>query len=31
VEQGLLCDTGERVFLSREGKFLADAVIERLL
>jgi oxygen-independent coproporphyrinogen-3 oxidase len=31
VEQGLLRDTGERVFLTREGKFLADAVIERLL
>jgi oxygen-independent coproporphyrinogen-3 oxidase len=31
VEQGFLNDDGRRVFLSREGKFVADAVIERLL
>ncbi len=31
VEQGFLIDDGRRVFLSREGKFVADAVIERLM
>jgi oxygen-independent coproporphyrinogen-3 oxidase len=31
VEQGFLIDYGRRVYLSREGKFVADAVIERLL
>jgi oxygen-independent coproporphyrinogen III oxidase len=31
VEQGLLIDDGQRVFLSREGKYVADGVIERLL
>jgi oxygen-independent coproporphyrinogen-3 oxidase len=31
VEQGFLGDDGRRVFLTREGKFVADAVIERLL
>ncbi len=31
VEQGFLLDTGDRVRLSRRGKAVADAVIERLL
>jgi oxygen-independent coproporphyrinogen-3 oxidase len=31
VEQGFLDDDGQRVCLTREGKFVADAVIERLL
>ena len=31
VSKGFLNDDGRRVFLSREGKFVADAVIERLL
>jgi oxygen-independent coproporphyrinogen-3 oxidase len=31
VDQELLLDTGERVFLSRRGKYVADGVIERLL
>jgi oxygen-independent coproporphyrinogen-3 oxidase len=31
VEQGLLADDGERVRLTRPGKYVADAVIERLL
>lgn len=31
VEQGFLVDTGDRVRLSRRGKAVADAVIERLL
>src|SRR5262249_43423253 len=31
VEQGLLCDDGEGVCLTRRGKYVADAVIERLL
>jgi oxygen-independent coproporphyrinogen-3 oxidase len=31
VELRLLCDDGERVYLTREGKYVADAVIERLL
>jgi oxygen-independent coproporphyrinogen-3 oxidase len=31
VEQGFLSDDGRRVCLSREGKFVADAVVERLL
>jgi oxygen-independent coproporphyrinogen-3 oxidase len=31
VEQGFLIDDGRRVFLSHEGKFVADAIIERLL
>jgi oxygen-independent coproporphyrinogen-3 oxidase len=31
VEQGLLCDDGERVRLTRAGKYVADGVIERLL
>jgi oxygen-independent coproporphyrinogen-3 oxidase len=31
VELGLLIDDGARVFLSREGKFVADGIIERLL
>jgi oxygen-independent coproporphyrinogen-3 oxidase len=31
VEQGFLSDDGRRVCLTREGKFVADAVIERLL
>jgi oxygen-independent coproporphyrinogen-3 oxidase len=31
VEQGFLIDDGRQVYLSREGKFVADAVIERLL
>jgi oxygen-independent coproporphyrinogen-3 oxidase len=31
VEQGLLDDDGRRVCLTHEGKFVADAVIERLL
>lgn len=31
VAQGFLADTGERVHLTRQGKAVADAVIERLL
>jgi oxygen-independent coproporphyrinogen-3 oxidase len=31
VELGLLADDGRRVFLTRQGKYVADAVIERLL
>ena len=31
VEQELLRDDGERVCLTRAGKYVADAVIERLL
>jgi oxygen-independent coproporphyrinogen-3 oxidase len=31
VEQGFLCDDGARVCLTREGKYVADGVIERLL
>jgi oxygen-independent coproporphyrinogen-3 oxidase len=31
VEQGFLVDDGRHVYLSREGKFVADGVIERLL
>ena len=31
MEQGLLQDDGKRVLLTREGKYVADAVIERLL
>jgi oxygen-independent coproporphyrinogen-3 oxidase len=31
VEQGFLQDDGERVALTRQGKYVADAVIERLL
>ena len=31
VEQGLLADDGERVFLTRQGRYVADAVIEELL
>jgi oxygen-independent coproporphyrinogen-3 oxidase len=31
VEQGLLDDDGKRVWLTRRGKYVADAVIERLL
>ncbi len=31
VDLGLLIDDGRRVYLSREGKFVADGVIERLL
>jgi oxygen-independent coproporphyrinogen-3 oxidase len=31
VEQGFLIDDGRRVYLSREGKFVADGVIERLM
>jgi hypothetical protein len=31
VEQGFLGDTGGRVALTRQGKAVADAVIERLL
>ncbi|MGL4549916.1 MAG: coproporphyrinogen-III oxidase family protein, partial [Gemmataceae bacterium] len=31
VELGLLLDTGDRVFLSSRGKYVADGVIERLL
>jgi oxygen-independent coproporphyrinogen-3 oxidase len=31
AEQGLLADDGERVCLTRPGKYVADAVIERLL
>jgi oxygen-independent coproporphyrinogen-3 oxidase len=31
VEQGLLADDGVRVWLTRQGKYVADAVIERLL
>jgi oxygen-independent coproporphyrinogen-3 oxidase len=31
VEQGLLADDGRRVCLTRRGKYVADAVIERLL
>jgi oxygen-independent coproporphyrinogen-3 oxidase len=31
VEQGVLEDDGERVRLTRRGKYVADAVIERLL
>lgn len=31
VEQGLLVDDGRSVFLSRRGKYVGDAVIERLL
>jgi oxygen-independent coproporphyrinogen-3 oxidase len=31
VELGLLCDNGQAVRLTRQGKYLADAVIERLL
>jgi oxygen-independent coproporphyrinogen-3 oxidase len=31
VELGLLADDGRRVFLTRQGKFVADAIVERLL
>jgi oxygen-independent coproporphyrinogen-3 oxidase len=31
VEQGLLADNGQHVRLTRQGKYVADAVIERLL
>ncbi len=31
VEQGFLIDDGRHLYLSREGKFVADVVIERLL
>jgi oxygen-independent coproporphyrinogen-3 oxidase len=31
VERGFLVDDGQHVYLSREGKFVADAVIERML
>jgi oxygen-independent coproporphyrinogen-3 oxidase len=31
VEHGFLADDGERVCLTREGRYVADAVIERLL
>lgn len=31
VALGLLADTGERVFLTRRGKYVADSIIERLL
>ena len=31
VAQGLLADDGRHVFLTRPGKYVADAVIERLL
>jgi len=31
VEQALLHDNGQRVYLTHEGKFVADGVIERLL
>jgi oxygen-independent coproporphyrinogen-3 oxidase len=31
VEQGFLIDDGQCLYLSREGKFVADAVIERLM
>ena len=31
VEQGLLADDGPSVRLTRQGKYVADAVIERLL
>jgi oxygen-independent coproporphyrinogen-3 oxidase len=31
VDLGLLTDDGERVFLTRQGKYVADAVITRLL
>jgi oxygen-independent coproporphyrinogen-3 oxidase len=31
IDLGLLRDDGARVYLSREGKFVADAIIERLL
>lgn len=31
VDQGVLIDTSERVFLSANGKYVADAVIEKLL
>jgi oxygen-independent coproporphyrinogen-3 oxidase len=31
VDLGLLCDDGRRVCLTRAGKYVADAVIERLL
>ena len=31
VEHGLLADDGERVFLTRRGRYVADAVIEELL
>jgi putative oxygen-independent coproporphyrinogen III oxidase len=31
VDLGLLCDDGQRVKLTRSGKYVADAVIERLL
>jgi oxygen-independent coproporphyrinogen-3 oxidase len=31
IEQGLLADDGRRVRLTRRGKYVADAVIERLL
>lgn len=31
VDQGMLADDGESVFLTREGKYVADAVIECLL
>lgn len=31
IEQGLLADDGEKVFLTRQGRCVADAVIEELL
>jgi oxygen-independent coproporphyrinogen-3 oxidase len=31
VAQGLLADDGRRVYLTRRGKYVADAVVERLL
>ncbi len=31
VEQGLLADDGERINLTRQGRYVADAVIEQLL
>jgi oxygen-independent coproporphyrinogen III oxidase len=31
VQQGFLADDGQRVCLTRPGKYVADAIIERLL
>jgi hypothetical protein len=31
IDHGLLDDDGRRVCLTRQGKYVADAVIERLL
>jgi oxygen-independent coproporphyrinogen-3 oxidase len=31
IDQGFLCDDGRSLYLSREGKYVADAVIARLL